>query len=126
MIGKEILPGGRDFLHVPRSAPGSGGEERSDEVPEPGVGTWFAWPLRFNEAASVCRKVVHRVPQREWARRNSSSELRVPVSNFPVVRGAGFVRLWTLQSGAQLAELCMPANPPEAALGAQQGHAHPA
>jgi len=36
-VGKEILPGGRDFLLLPRSTPGSGGEERSDEVPEPGV-----------------------------------------------------------------------------------------
>jgi len=44
-IGKEILPGGRVFLLFPRSTPGSGCEERSDEVPEPGVGTWFARPL---------------------------------------------------------------------------------
>ena len=36
-VGKEILPGGRDFHYVPRLTPGSGGEERSDEVPEPGV-----------------------------------------------------------------------------------------
>jgi len=44
-VGKEILPGGRDFLLFPRSTPGSGGEERSDEMPEPGVGAWFARPL---------------------------------------------------------------------------------
>ena len=44
-VGKAILPGGRDFLLLPRSTPGSGGEERSDEVPEPGVRTWFARPL---------------------------------------------------------------------------------
>jgi len=41
-VGKGILPGGRVYLLFPRSAPGSGGEERSDKVPEPGVGTWFA------------------------------------------------------------------------------------
>ena len=44
-VGKAILRGGRDFLLFPRSTPGSGGEERSDEVPEPGVGTRFARPL---------------------------------------------------------------------------------
>jgi hypothetical protein len=66
-LGKEILPGGRDYLHVSRSSPNSGGEERSDEVPEPSVGTWFARPVRFNGAACVWRKVVHRVLRREWA-----------------------------------------------------------
>ena len=44
-VGKEILPGGRDFLLLARSTPGFGGEERSDEAPEPGVGTWFVRPL---------------------------------------------------------------------------------
>jgi len=44
-VGKAILPGGGVFLLLPCSTPGSGGEERSDEVPEPGVGAWFARPL---------------------------------------------------------------------------------
>jgi len=52
-VGKGILPGVRDFSCLTRPTPGSGGEERSDEAPEPGVGTWFAGPLRFNKAASV-------------------------------------------------------------------------
>jgi len=44
-VEKEILPGGRVFLLFPRSTPDSGGEERSDEVPESGVGTRLARPL---------------------------------------------------------------------------------
>jgi hypothetical protein len=44
-LGRKFFAAGAIFFsfHVP--TPGSGGEERSDEVPEPGVGTWFARPL---------------------------------------------------------------------------------
>ena len=72
-VGKEILPGGRDFPLLARSTPGSGGEERSDEVPVPGVGTWFARPLRGENGPEG----------------NSSSESRVPVSNFPAMGVGG-------------------------------------
>ena len=65
-LGKEILPGGRDYLHVSRTSPNSGGEERSDEVPEPAVG-YDSLGRSDSGAASVSRKVVHRVPRREWA-----------------------------------------------------------
>jgi len=66
-LGKEILPGGRDFFDVPRPTTGSGGEERSDEPPEPVGRTWFAGPSRFGRVARAWRKVVHRVLRREWA-----------------------------------------------------------
>jgi len=36
-LGRKFFPAGVIFLHLPRSTPGSGGEERSDEPPEPGV-----------------------------------------------------------------------------------------
>ena len=55
-VGKDILPGGRGFLHVLCPTPESGDEERSNEVPEPGRATWFAEPLRFNEAAQCLRE----------------------------------------------------------------------
>jgi len=36
-LGRKFFPADAIFLHLPRSAPGSGDEERSDEPPEPGV-----------------------------------------------------------------------------------------
>jgi len=38
-IARKFFPAGAIFSCLPRPTPGSGGEERSDEVPEPGVGT---------------------------------------------------------------------------------------
>jgi len=123
-VGKAILPGGRNFLLFPRSSPGSGGEERSDEAPEPGVGTWFAGPARFNEMARAWRKVVHRVPRREWAHQ----KLVGAAGSCEQLSGDGRWRLERLrpsQSGDKLAELSVSAHPPEAALCPQQGHSHP-
>jgi len=37
-VGKEILSGGGVFSQGPRAQHGSGGEERSDEAPEPAAG----------------------------------------------------------------------------------------